>query len=511
MKQIKKNFLLVLLHIVCIASNFSTPSIAGWELQWVERFDGNEVDWNNWTAQIQANFNAEEQCYTDDDSSDNKNYDVSDGTLKIIARRQTINCPGLSGSPREWTSGRINSKDKREFLYGRIESRIRFLNLEAGTWPAFWMLENRIYEDPIANDNDFITWPNPGAGEIDVWEWFANNPGSYITNFFNTNGCGNEVRYTYPDGSSQVQQWHDYAIEWDTNSIKFFIDDVMVTSHDVSACSQYKEPMFVLLNVAMGGNLGGNIHPLLNMATMEVDYVAHCHPTNANAATRCNENTPAPGNAAPAITSNPITTVDANEVYSYTLKTSDADGDALTLAATVLPGWLSFDILTGVLTGTPAKGDAGNHNVTLIVSDGTDSIMQTFSITVPSANTPPSITSSASDNAIVGVPYSFTLLANDADDDSLTLSVISKPDWLSFNSTSGVLTGTPTAIYALTSNIVYFMVSDGKDNLSQRFTINVFEAQVSDNSGDSPGGGSTDLLFFLFLGILMAAKKLLRE
>jgi len=272
----------------------TTPAIAGWEVNYIDTFSGNGVNWQNWTAQIDANFNNEVQCYTDDDNSVNKNFDVSDGTLKIIARKQQVNCTGLNNQTRSWTSGRINGKDKREFLYGRIESRIRFHNLEGGTWPAFWMLENRIAESPRKNDDDFSHWPNPGAGEIDVWEWFANSPDTYITNFFNTGGgaCGNEVRFSYPNGASDVLDWHDYAIEWDENNISFYMDDTLVTSHDVSNCSQYKEPMFVLLNVAMGGNLGGAIDSSLNKVTMEVDYLAHCSATNQNNAVRCNENTP---------------------------------------------------------------------------------------------------------------------------------------------------------------------------------------------------------------------------
>ena len=273
----------------------TTPTMAGWEVSYIDTFSGDGVNWQNWTAQIDANFNNEVQCYTDDDSSINKNFDVSDGTLKIIARKQQTNCAGLNNQSRDWTSGRINGKDKREFLYGRIESRIRFHNLEGGTWPAFWMLENRIAESPRKNDDDFINWPNPGAGEIDVWEWFANSPSTYITNFFNTGGgsCGNEVRFAYPNGANDVLDWHDYAIEWDENNISFYMDDTLVTSHNVSNCPQYKEPMFVLLNVAMGGNLGGAIEPSLSKVTMEVDYLAHCTSTNQNNATRCNESTPA--------------------------------------------------------------------------------------------------------------------------------------------------------------------------------------------------------------------------
>ena len=284
-----------LLLLTLLSLLMTTPTMAGWEVNYIDTFSGNGVNWQNWTAQIDANFNNEVQCYTDDDSSINKNFDVSDGTLKIIARKQQVNCAGLNNQSRDWTSGRINGKDKREFLYGRIESRIRFHNLEGGTWPAFWMLENRIAESPRKNDDDIVNWPNPGAGEIDVWEWFANSPSTYITNFFNTGGgaCGNEVRFAYPNGANDVLSWHDYAIEWDENNISFYMDDTLVTSHNVSNCSQYKEPMFVLLNVAMGGNLGGGIDPNLNKVTMEVDYLAHCTSTNQNNATRCNESTPA--------------------------------------------------------------------------------------------------------------------------------------------------------------------------------------------------------------------------
>ncbi|TYK65111.1 glycoside hydrolase family 16 protein [Colwellia echini] len=280
--------------LLCLSSLVATaPAFAGWEVNFIDKFEGTGVDWNNWTAQTDANFNNEVQCYTDDDSSENKNFDVSSGTLKIIARKQQVSCTGLNNQSRNWTSGRINGKDKREFLYGRIEARIRFHNLEGGTWPAFWMLENRIAESPRKNDNDVANWPNPGAGEIDVWEWFSNRPSSYITNFFNTgSGCGNELWFSYPNGANDVLAWHDYAIEWSENNISFYMDDTLVSSNNVSDCPQYKEPMFVLLNVAIGGALGGNIDPNLDQATMEVDYLAHCTATNQNNNTRCNEDTP---------------------------------------------------------------------------------------------------------------------------------------------------------------------------------------------------------------------------
>jgi beta-glucanase (GH16 family) len=292
MKALSKRSLKAGMLVAMLSVTNMPISFAGWEVTWIDRFDEARVNLDNWTPQIQANYNNEVQCYTDDDSSAQRNYEASDGTLKIIARKQDISCPGLNGENKSWTSGRLNSKDKAEFLYGRIEARIRFLDLEGGTWPAFWMLENRIAENPFKGDNDTVNWPNPGAGEIDVWEWFSNDGDSYITNFFNTGNCGSEVRVNYPGGAPDVLAFHTYAIEWTADNIKFLFNDDVVAEQDLSNCAQYEEPMFILLNVAMGGNLGGSIDPQLNSATMEVDYVAHCVQSDLNEFQQCNESTP---------------------------------------------------------------------------------------------------------------------------------------------------------------------------------------------------------------------------
>lgn len=275
-------------------------SHAGWEVSWIEKFDGNNVDPDNWTAQPQANYNNEIQCYTDNQTPGQSNYEVSEGTLKITARRQSANCFGVT---RDWTSGRLNSKDKAEFLYGRIEARLRFSDVRGGTWPAFWMLGNRIAEDPIKGDNDNVNWPNPGAGEIDVWEWYGQGGDSYITNFYNAGGasCGHAqaVLTPYQGGAPDVMTFETYAIEWTADEINFFMNDTLVRSQNMSNCAQYEEPMFILLNVAMGGLLGDinktGVDPTLNEATLEVDYVAHCVATDKNDFRECSESTPVAG------------------------------------------------------------------------------------------------------------------------------------------------------------------------------------------------------------------------
>lgn len=275
------------------------PVFAGWETHWIDKFDGTSVNYNIWTAEIQADFTGTEECYTDDETPGTGNLDVSNGTLKIIARKGNINCPGLNGKAKTWTSGRLNTKDKAEFLYGRIEARLRFSNLESGLWPAFWALEGRINEPPIKGDNDNVPWPNLGAGEIDIWEWMAQFPSTYFNAFHNIEGdnpanpkCGKTRAPALPGGATDIQQWHTYAMEWSKTAINFYMDDNLMSSNDVSQCAQYREPMFALINIQIG-NAGGPIDPMLEKATMEIDYVAHCLATDSNNLTSCNETTPA--------------------------------------------------------------------------------------------------------------------------------------------------------------------------------------------------------------------------
>ena len=81
-------------------------------------------------------------------------------------------------------------------------------------------------------------------------------------------------------------------MEWTQDDIKFLMDNTVIHTVDISACPQYKEPMYVLINLAMGGNLGGAVDDDLTTATYEIDYVAHCTATDSNDFQSCNEQTP---------------------------------------------------------------------------------------------------------------------------------------------------------------------------------------------------------------------------
>jgi hypothetical protein len=194
-------------------------------------------------------------------------------------------------------------------------------------------------------------------------------------------------------------------------------------------------------------------------------------------------------NTAPTINSTAVTTVESGTAYSYSLAATDADGDMLTMSAANLPAWLTFDSATGSLSGTPAESDAGDTAITLTVSDGTEDIMQSFtvSVTVPApVNNAAVITSTGVTSATVGEAYSYTLTATDADADTLTMSatIPGALSWLTFDATTGILSGTPASGDAVATPIT-LTVNDGTEDRVQTFTITVVAAVV-DPVADAP-------------------------
>jgi hypothetical protein len=186
---------------------------------------------------------------------------------------------------------------------------------------------------------------------------------------------------------------------------------------------------------------------------------------------------PPAANNAPVITTTASTTAVEGQAYTYTFAATDADADALTRAATTIPAWLTFDAATGLLSGTPADTDVGNHDVTLTVTDGTDTATDSFTIVVTAApdQVAPIFTSTALVTGKVATPYSYTATASDGNFDTLEFSAVTVPAWAVFDAPSATLSGTPDMVgdYA-----VELMVSDGTDAATQTFTIAIAASDV---------------------------------
>ena len=238
-------------------------------LVWSDEFDGTGViDGTKWFHQTQliagdSWANGEQQHYTN--RSDNSF--VSNGTLKILAKSEVYTDQGHT---KNYTSARLNSKFT--FRYGRVEVRAKLPSV-SGTWPAIWLLGKNINEDGAYWDNQgFGTTTWPMCGEIDIME-----PNIAKTEILATWHWDNGSGYQYNSNSTPIansetsQNFHIYALEWNADSMKIYIDNVLINQMDTVV--PFDEEFFILLNVAMGGSLGGPIPNNFNQDAMEIDYV----------------------------------------------------------------------------------------------------------------------------------------------------------------------------------------------------------------------------------------------
>lgn len=173
------------------------------------------------------------------------------GNLVIEALKETYT--GTDNVTREYTSARLKTQGLFNQTYGRFEARIK-IPYGQGIWPAFWML---------GNDIGTAGWPT--CGEIDIMENVGFEPNKVHGTLHGPGYSGaNPLPSVYTLSSGRfADDFHVYAVEWEANAIRFYVDDVLYetrTPADVPAGSKwvFDHPFFVLLNVAVGGNWPGS-------------------------------------------------------------------------------------------------------------------------------------------------------------------------------------------------------------------------------------------------------------
>jgi hypothetical protein len=171
-----------------------------------------------------------------------------------------------------------------------------------------------------------------------------------------------------------------------------------------------------------------------------------------------------PANRSPTITGTPATSVTAGSAYNFLPVGSDPDGNVLRFSILNKPTWASFSTSTGRLSGTPTTVNVGTSaRITISVTDGTATAsLPSFTIQVLApANRPPTISGSPLLSAVIGSAYSFQPSATDPDGNTLTFSIQNRPSWATFNTATGRLSGTPSALDLLTFSNIIITVSDG--------------------------------------------------
>ena len=198
--------------------------------------------------------------------------------------------------------------------------------------------------------------------------------------------------------------------------------------------------------------------------------------------------------AAPKITGTPVTSMTVGQSYSFTPKATDADGNRLTFSIANRPAWASFSSSTGQLWGTPFAEHAKVwSNIVISVSDGTTRVsLPAYSLTVkPNANKSPTITGTPATTAKVGSAYSFQPTASDPEGKTLTFSIRNKPSWATFSTSTGKLSGTPTAAGTVSS--IMIIVTDGvtSASLQPAFSITVSSTAIANTAPTITGTPAT--------------------
>jgi beta-glucanase (GH16 family) len=239
-------------------------------LVWSDEFNASRLDPAVWFfetgdgSQYGADLigwgNDELQWYLPD------NAQLSDGKLKITVRRETAG--GYN-----YTSARINTRDRFAFRYGRIEASMK-LPPGQGIWPAFWLL---------AQDSPYGRWA--ASGEIDIVE-AVNLDGTGGNQIFGTIHYGGEfpanlsTEARYRPSTDVTAEFHTYALEWDPTEIRWYVNDTLyaVQNSWSSTAAPFPAPFdqsfYIIFNVAVGGRFPGPPSGATQLpVTMEVDWV----------------------------------------------------------------------------------------------------------------------------------------------------------------------------------------------------------------------------------------------
>ena len=247
---------------------------AGYKLVWADEFNkSGKPDPQNWNYESGFVRNEEFQWYQPE------NARCDNGLLIIEAKREKKINPRYKADSKDWkesrqygdyTSASLTTKGLRAWRYGRFEVRAR-IDTRAGLWPGFWTLGTK------------GIWP--GCGEIDIMEYYR---GMLLANA----AWASERPWTprwrdfrKPITEFNDPQWSDkfhvWRMDWDAESIKLYVDDYLMNSVDLTRTfnknkegkNPFRQPHYIILNLAIGGTSGGDPSHTEFPARYEIDYV----------------------------------------------------------------------------------------------------------------------------------------------------------------------------------------------------------------------------------------------
>jgi beta-glucanase (GH16 family) len=231
-----------LIYLLVFSLQFCFAQDIKYKLVWEENFNSKKLNLKNWNFELGDGCpeicgwgNNENQIYT------KTNHKLTKGNFIIKAKKIAS----------VYSSTKITTKGKKEFLYGRIEARAK-LPVGKGIWPAFWMLGSNIAE---------VKWPK--CGEIDILEYVGKQPNNVFTSLHTQESHGNTVNTKTSTFPEIEDGFHVYSIDWTKDKIEFFVDNQLVYIYNPEIKNEnnwpFDKPFYIIINLAIGGNFGGPV------------------------------------------------------------------------------------------------------------------------------------------------------------------------------------------------------------------------------------------------------------
>lgn len=265
-----------------------------WSPQWCQEFNGpaGPPDTTAWNFDLGnnngwGNNEVEVYCgppgYPNNPSQCPSTFSTASSTVYIDGDGHLVIQPIINNGT--WLSTRMKTQGVQNFEYGMIEASLQIPDTtNQGVWPAFWSL---------GSDYPATPWPNCGEADfMENWSPQVNNgPGPSgnrsTVHTAKTGGAGIGGAYAFPPGAQANTGFHVYGVIWTANMMEFFVDNpsapfLSVTPNDLPAGDTwpFNANIFLILNVAVGGTLGGSTANLSNPEPLIVDYIRRYTPSS---------------------------------------------------------------------------------------------------------------------------------------------------------------------------------------------------------------------------------------
>jgi beta-glucanase (GH16 family) len=243
------------------ATALAVPS--GYRLVWSDEFERDGLpDAARWAYDTEKNkagwHNRELQYYSGPRA---ENARVQGGRLVITARKESLSSAPDWGGQR-YTATRLISQGKGEWTYGFFEVRAK-LPCGKGSWPAIWML------------NRDVIWP--AGGELDIMEHVGKEPGRVFSTVHTAAAHGANPIGAARQLPDACTAFHNYQMHWTADTIRFGIDGAVHFEYKNPRTGPerwpFDKPQFLILNIAIGGYLGGEVDDAAFPMAMEVEHV----------------------------------------------------------------------------------------------------------------------------------------------------------------------------------------------------------------------------------------------